>query len=187
MTFDVYTEKQQWFDDNPGFAIWEAPTASTDHLNDAAAPPFIYRISEPRNTDAIPDLYWHHAKSNIIATPAAMSGSPQTGQIDPSKWLDLKADGHFITPAYLRYGTRGFLAGPTDKGIDEQWRAKTEAEATTALIAQASHIINDQLAPYIDAGSMKFASISEMIGLYKEWEPCLDLEDGMDLRNTVPE
>jgi hypothetical protein len=144
-------------------------------------------VPEPDDVTEIPDLYKHVADSMVIVTPAVASQAAQLGPITPDQWLANKPKGRFIVPAYIRYGTRGFLAEPTDTSVPSQWRAPNSAMASAAMIDNAVEMVDVTLAPYLADGTIEFKSISEIIELYRTYEHCLDLTDGMDLSGYVVE
>lgn len=186
MTFDAYRQKQAWFDANPGWTFWAAPSASPGHVDDAPMPPFAYRVAAPGEVSSVSDLRVHRASSPIVVTP----GLPG----NPVQMLALKPEGRFVTPAYFFHATREFLADPSDTSVPPAWRKRTDGSmppfgenlSAQELIEQTRVLVETELLPLAQDGKVEFVTVRELIELYEKNESCLDLQDGEDLTGYVP-
>ncbi len=174
-TFEQYVGMQKWFDANPGFVYWDAPLASPGHVDDKPTPPMVYRIAEPKDADTHEDLYVHVAASPIIVSPGLVS--------KPQAMLKTKPAGRYITPSYVFFPTRQFLAEPDDAQVPPLWRKKPGGPGKSAaeLIAIEAQKIESQYQPLVDSGKVEFATVRTIIDLYVQYEACLDLEDQQDM------
>ncbi|MBI5057962.1 MAG: hypothetical protein HZB61_15235 [Nitrospirae bacterium] len=186
MTHDKYKASQVWFDANPGFAFWGAPLQTSNHINDKAPPPMVYRIAEPKDIYDYYDLYRHVASSSIIATPGVPS--------DVTKMFQIKPVGNYITPSYELYATRYFLAEPDDTSVPRIWRKRLDGTQTpgagnrtaSEIINSVAYKIQNELQPLILQGKLEFKTVGEIINLFKQYEQCLDIRDNQDLCDFVP-
>ncbi len=173
-TFDQYLGMQDFFDTNPGFVYWDAPLATPGHTDDKPTPPMLYRIAQPKDTAVVDDLYVHVADSPIIVTPGLPSELPMMTKQKPQ--------GRYLSPSYVFYPTRHFLGEPDDDSLPPIWRKSKPTDRTAAeLIADEAARLDDQLLPLVDEGAVKFATVRQVVDLFLEHEPCLDLTDGQDM------
>ncbi|UCH80062.1 MAG: hypothetical protein JSW20_09955 [Nitrospiraceae bacterium] len=100
-----------------------------------------------------------------------------------------KPTGHYISPAYDFNATRHFLADDKDLEIPAQWRKpanlsddQMKDSMTSDEIIKATAIkIKKELLPLVKEGKVEFKKVNEIIDLYRNNEPCLDLIDNQDL------
>ena len=181
ITFEAYQQKQAWFDANPGWSFWGAPSATLGHVDEASMPPFAYRIAAPSEVSAVSDLLWHRAGSQIVVTP----GLPA----NPAQMMAAKPAGRFVTPAYYFRATREFLADPSNTSVPELWRKRTDGTSpaygenltSQELIDQTRTLIETEILPLVQEGEVQFATVSEILAMYEKNESCLELQDGDDL------
>ena len=187
LEFERYEVMQEWFEQRPEFVVWESVTVDggENHTKDLPAPTMLHRAPWPDDVSEVPDVYVHDA-DGILVTPGIASVAPELNTPDPATWFLHKPPGHFITVVYLRYGLRGMLAHPDDTSVPEVWRASTSDLAYYGVVDRAKAII-DATRPWVGTGDIVYLHVSEMIDLYLKYEPCLDLEDGMDLTPYVPD
>ena len=181
MTFDAFRAKQGWFDANPGWAFWGVPTAYLGHVGDRSAPPIVYRIAQPSSVARIEDLYRHLASSPIIAT-GSLPGWP-------AAMLAAKPTGRYLTPAYDFKATRWFLAEASDTSVPPQWRlggtGQQDSGLTAAQQIAATEQLIQSLQPMVDQGQVAYATVSQLLELFRRHEHCLDLQPDQDLSPLV--
>jgi hypothetical protein len=181
MAFEGYRQRKGWLASHSDWAFWDGPFVTIGHVNDQPAPPFIYRIPLADAVSEITDLYTHAAASSVIVSPSL-----------PNADLRLKPDGHFIVPAYVFKATRWFLAEPDDINVPLEWRKDPSSDqselnmsASEQIEAIRSRIVQEFL-PLIAQKKMEFSTVENMITLYRQYEPFLDLADGKDLNKFAP-